>query len=266
MNDKYNIYIYTGIISVGLIGAGSYCLVKHKNNKPSTSNSNKIVGVSLTTLGSLTAIGCAISYFMIKDNIDYFQHNINYKITKDTYIYVAEYKRQLLQNTTNLMNDIGIRFVISHGNLIEYERERPIYHDDDLDIRFCNDDFDKWADYCNNNDKEQTKYNLLFDNRFNDIKQQKLNGIQASLIQFKNDNNITSFTKMEIHVDLISNNIETEPWIKYNIDYNNLRKITCVGIDTYAPNKEDTVRILTQEYGPNYIIPNKTYTFDTSKL
>ena len=77
-----------------------------------------------------------------------YQHNKHVQVTANTYAYVREYKKQLLQNITNLLNDLQIRFVISHGNLIEFERNCPIYHDDDLDIRFCIDDAAKWNQYC----------------------------------------------------------------------------------------------------------------------
>ena len=86
-----------------------------------------------------------------------YQHNPGITITKENYEYVREYKKQLLQNITRLLNDLNIRFVISHGNLIEYKRGAPIYHDDDLDIRFNRDDIEKWSQFC----KEKNSIKLL---------------------------------------------------------------------------------------------------------
>jgi hypothetical protein len=195
-----------------------------------------------------------------------FQHNYFTLINKNTYTYVYEYKKQLLQNITNLLNELQIRFVIAHGNLIEYERQKSIYHDDDLDIRFCENDMWKWAKYCNeNNFKEHNKYNLAFDNRISYIDKQKINGIQIQLIKFINTNNIKTYPKLEIHADLVAANIKTSIWIVYDIDFNNLRKIIYLDIATYAPNKENTIKILTKEYGKKYLIPNRTY-FNFLKL
>jgi hypothetical protein len=197
-----------------------------------------------------------------------FQHNKKFNINKDTYTYVLEYKKQLIKNITNLLNDLQIRFVISNGNLIEYERGTPIYHDDDLDIRFCVDDIDKWSNYCSNiHNINNSKYNLQFDNRFNYIQKQRYKGIKAELIEFKNDKNINIYEKMKICIDLVANNIFVPfIWIKYNIDYNNLRKIKYLDVDTYAPSNEDTNKVLKIEYGNNYLIPNRRYKFDVSSL
>ena len=265
MSTENNIAIFTGVISSGFIGAGSICLLQKCNNN---SKKYKTIGSTLITVGTLTAIGGTIRYLTNKtNNINSFQHNTNVKINKDTYAYVLEYKKQLLKNITQLLNDLNIRFVISHGNLIEYERGKKIYHDDDLDIRFCVDDIDKWSTYCTNiNNINNSIYNLEFGNRFTNINQQKINGIQANLIQFDNIKNIKTFPEMDIHCDLVANNIKTSVWIIYDIDYNNLREITYLDINTYSPSTEDTTRILKKEYGNSYMIPNKTYTFNVNDI
>ena len=56
-------------------------------------------------------------------NTKYFQHNKDVAITEESYKYVRKYKKQLLTNLNKLLSDIEIKYVISHGNLIEY-RER----------------------------------------------------------------------------------------------------------------------------------------------
>lgn len=184
----------------------------------------------------------------------YYQHN-KVKITKDSYTYVYFYKKQLLENITKLLDDNKIKFVICYGNLIEYERQRPIYRDDDLDIIFNIADMPKWEKFCKQNSNELQKYNLVFDGRFKDLKKQKFNGIQCRLQKFNNPKKIKEF-KMDIHCDLICNKVGSIYWKNLDIDFNNLRKIKLYGVKTYAPSKLDTTRILISEYGQDYLIPN----------
>lgn len=206
-----------------------------------------------------------------------FQHNNNIEVNDISYKYVYQYKKQLLENITKLMDDLKIKFVIAHGNLIEYEREAPIYHDDDLDIRYSYKHLEKWENFCKSNVCNLTKYNLRFDSRFKKIIKQKHNGIQCYLIKFNNINNILEFNDMDIHCDLVPskvnitdvtdynfkeikfffgfNELREHVWIDYNINFKNLRIITLYGIKTYAPSKNDTIRVLTREYGIDYLIP-----------
>jgi hypothetical protein len=164
-----------------------------------------------------------------------------------------------LYNITNLLNKLNIKFVISHGNLIEYERQQPIYHDDDLDIRMNVKDIKKWSNFCNENDMILPEYNLKFDERFKKINSQMHNGIQCRLINFYNKNKIPQYN-MDIHCDLVASVVTLKKcWMDYNIDYNNLRKIIYLGVNTYSPNKNDTIKILTTQYGNDYIVPNKSF-------
>lgn len=184
-----------------------------------------------------------------------FQHNTEFSVNNETYKYVYEYKKQLLFNITNLLNDCEIKFVISHGNLIEYERKQPIYHDDDLDIRFDMNDLPKWKHFCNNNDIVLHKYNLILDDRLKNIEKQKYDGIQCRLIKFDNQHNIKEY-KMDIHSDLVMNIVESDFWKDYKINFNNLRKIIYLDVETYAPSSDDAIKVLTLEYGPTYLIPD----------
>jgi hypothetical protein len=188
-----------------------------------------------------------------------FQHNFRVDVTLLKYNYVKEYKKQLLQNVTNLLNELNIRFVISPGNLIEYERKKPIYHDDDLDIRFCIDDFPKWRSFCNDSNAHLLckKHNITFDDIFLDFDKQLDKGIRIALVTFENPKHITIFESIQIYTDLVVSIANSKKhWIDYSIDYDNLRKIIFMGVETYAPNEEDTKRILSTEYGENYLIPN----------
>lgn len=193
-----------------------------------------------------------------------FQHNRNIEINKNSYRYVFLYKKQLLYNITKLLDNLNIRFVISHGNLIEYERQKFIYHDDDLDIRMDINDLEKWSKFCNENNMILPEYNLKFDHRFKKIDSQLINGIQCKLINFYNKYKIPVY-KMDIHCDLVANIVNTNFWMDYIIDYNNLRKIVYLGVSTYAPNKNDTVKVLQNQYGKNYIIPDKPAWQKTSR-
>jgi hypothetical protein len=199
-----------------------------------------------------------------------YQHNNKIEITRDNYLYVREYKKQLLQNITNLLNILNIRFVISHGNLIEYERNLPIFHDDDVDIRFCYDDISKLDNYFNTiKDNNDIRYNLSFRNMsflnlFN--KNDKNLNNKVSLIKFDNYKNLTLYDNININLDLVANkfnnslfNHSTIGWLIYNINYNDLRIVKYLDVNTYAPNKIDTINVLTQEYGTNYIIPKYNY-------
>jgi hypothetical protein len=191
----------------------------------------------------------------------YYQHNKTTVVTTETYKYVYMYKKQLLQNVTTMLNKINVKFVISHGNLIEFARNKPIYHDDDLDIRFDINDMPKWQRFCDANCNHLTKYNICFDNRFKYIDKQKYNGIQCRLIKFHNIDNITEYSKMDIHCDLIASvvgiNKHKPIWPPCNINFDKRMIINYLGVNTFAPNHSDTHMILSKQYGPHYIIPLK---------
>jgi hypothetical protein len=190
-----------------------------------------------------------------------FQHN-DQPLTIDSYLYVREYKKQLIKNTTDLLDDIGIKFVLAHGNLIEFARGKPILHDDDIDIRFDHKDFEKWKKYCKD---PKDSYNLVFDNRINSVDQQLKNGIQVHLKNFNNRDQLKTFPNMDIHLDLVANNIKNSVWMPYDIDFQKRREITYLGEKTYVPSEKDTHRILKKEYGDNlfwsYKKPNSNTEF-----
>ena len=173
----------------------------------------------------------------------YFQHNKNIIVNKDSFEYVKEYKSQLLSNITQILHEIEIKYIISHGNLLEHTRKKAIQHDDDLDIRMDINDLDKWKTFCENNNNIMNKYNLVFDKRFYDMKKQLHNGIQVRLIEFVNKDNLYKEIEMDIHCDLVFNKVTSKFWIKcgpYDIDYNNLREIKFLNVNTFAPSLKDT--------------------------
>ena len=102
-----------------------------------------------------------------------FQHN-KIIVSKESFKYTYEVKKQLVRNVTNLLNKLKIKYVIGHGNLLEIVRGDYIYHDDDIDIRIDQRDFHKWISYCKKlNSKEDKNFNLKFDGRIFDTNVQK---------------------------------------------------------------------------------------------
>ncbi len=129
-----------------------------------------------------------------------YQHNKNTEITKENYLYVREYKKQLLNCVSNLMNDLEIKYVIGHGNLIEYVRDEPIYHDDDIDIRYDINQSCKIKKYIMNLvDNKDEKYNLIFGNGIN------YKRFICYLLFFNNNLNIKLFPQMRIVCDVVAN-------------------------------------------------------------
>ena len=110
------------------------------------------------------------------------------------------------------VNDI--KFVIAHGNLIEYERQKPIIHDDDIDIRFDINDFKKWVKYCSSlKNNTDIKNNLVFDDRLNVPDKQLYNGIQVRLYKFYIKQSVY---EGDIYCDLTANKvIKKNSWIDY---------------------------------------------------
>lgn len=226
----------------------------------------------ILTSGIITISGISIflgnkKYNIITFPIKKYQHNKSINIGEDTYKYVSEYRKQLLSKTAKLLKELDVRYCISHGNLIEYERKQPIFHDDDIDIRICIDDLYKFEEYYKSNKNNNLEIQFSNPNKQLKIKQIKqTKWQQLKLINFENTKNIKIYNNFHIHLDLVSSDVSGSPWIKYDIDFNNLREIKYLGVNTFAPNKEDTLRVLKREYGPNYMKANRKYSFDVKRL
>lgn len=190
-------------------------------------------------------------------NYHKYQHNSTTQITKENYKYVREYKKQLLQNVTNLLNDLNIKFVIGHGLLIEFIRGNPIYHDDDIDIRFDINDNNKVMNIIDILNNKNNIYNLCVNDISCPVKRTKNIRIfykfKFKLILFENKENIEEFLNLHIEVDLVSSNGES--FIEYNINFNNIRKVIIYDVETYVPSVEDTHKVLRLEYGGKYMTP-----------
>lgn len=188
-----------------------------------------------------------------------YQHNTDILITDKTFTYVQSYKKQLLQCMSKLLFDLDIKFTIAHGVLLEYARGKHIQHDDDIDIRFNVGDVEKWRIFCDKAVKDSSlleKYNLTFDPRIGNIKAQIYNGIQCWLIEFDNSENIETF-EMKIIGDLVCNIVGHKLWNVYDIDFSKTQRVLHLGVETSIPSDEDLIYILTKQWGPEYLIPDK---------
>jgi hypothetical protein len=193
---------------------------------------------------------------MFNKNILYFQHN-HRKITEEDYNYMIAYKRELLKNIGNLLDKLGIKYVISHGNLLEYTRGTPIYQDDDIDIRYDINDLDKWLEYC----KSLTKCSDIENNLTILRKIMGLGPFKKMYIiklrHFQYEHKVPF--NFKIWCDFIANDINIGTFGRYDVFQEELRKIQYLGVDTYVPNQILTEKLLSDEYGNNYIIPKYDY-------
>ena len=190
-----------------------------------------------------------------------YYHNRNIEINKENFLYVHSYKKQLLNSLAQLFFDLNIKYVISHGNLIEFERNKDIKGDDDIDIRFDKNDILKWKHFCDSGDFKKYNLELIVHSIF----KKNFYSCCVKLIEFQD--NIETFKNINIFCDIVINIIPksacgmilSQTWINYDIDFNNIRKIKYLNTSTYAPSKEDTIRLLTKEYGTDYLIPITKY-------
>ena len=196
-----------------------------------------------------------------KQEIPNFQHS-GMPITKDSYAFVQKSKHNLLNGISTVMAKYQIRYVISHGNLIEFVRGRPIYHDDDIDIRFDVRDFPKWEQYCNSlKNGIDAEHNLIWDDRIHDFSRQRDNGIQARLISCTTDKiDSKSGHKYDVHCDVVASQVQSSFWNNYDLAFEtSLRPVMYMGSTVYVPTKEKAHTLLHLEYGSDYMIPDRTY-------
>ena len=199
-----------------------------------------------------------------KNSGKYFQHNKRFRITLESFAYVREYKRQLMQSMHSLLADLDIKYVISHGCLIEFERQALIYHDDDIDLRYDIKDLPKWERFCKEYQTKGSKYNIKLGDRgqYKNISEQKKNGIHVRLKHFDNHLQLKTFKKIDIFMDFVPSVAELwfktkHMWPPYDINFHDLRAVEYLGVQVTAPNKKDTQRVLTKQYGPRYLVPDK---------
>jgi hypothetical protein len=179
-----------------------------------------------------------------KANIPYFQHNKNVPVTPKTYAYVRDCKQQLVREVTSLLDRLGIRFVISHGNLLEWVRGRPIFHDDDVDFRFCEEDIPLWQAYLDASPEHWSPPGLriVAANRRKHFYKVKI---------------VSSSPKLQVVLDLVAHGTSDLVWIPYDIDFDARREVEYMGVRTYVPSETDVAKVLKLDYGPNYLVPDR---------
>jgi len=192
-----------------------------------------------------------IARFQKKGKPRMFYHLKRIPVTQITYNIARDIKKRILSAVDALLESLHVRYALSDGNLLEYERGIPIYHDDDVDIRVDSRDFHIINDYIGGRSNLDTDRNIKFDAYNLDR-----TWYHVSLI---NTDDIPSDYDLKNCISLdfvISNEICGGFWKKYDIDFDNLRRINYLDIDTFAPGKEDTIRVLQTAFGVNYLTPN----------
>lgn len=179
-----------------------------------------------------------------------FYHSNTIPVSKESYAYVRKVLHELLYKTDKILRELGCRYTISHGSLIEYQRGAPIYHDDDIDIRVDSRDFHRVRAYIGGAVKIDEANNVTFTKYWGDP-----NWYHVDLITREHD---PYFNKnFPISLDLVtSNSCSNGFWERYDIDFDNLRCVKFMDIDTFAPSETDTHKVLLNGYGANYLRPN----------
>ena len=92
----------------------------------------------------------------------YFYHNKKIRVTLESFNSVREILKELLFRVDKLLRRLDIKYTIACGNLLEYERGSPIYHDDDIDIRVDSRDWYKWDLHLLNKGNTNIENDLIY--------------------------------------------------------------------------------------------------------
>lgn len=202
-------------------------------------------------------------------NTLYFQHNNKIEVNEKTYNYVREYKKILLSKVVNILKKKNIKFVISGGNLLEYYRKDIIYQDDDIDIRFDYNDFNKWFNYCLTLKKDKDtghfydiKKGIKLCHRTNQKNKQLQNGLQIWLIpeKFKKLEKYKEyFNKLDLHMDVVSSYLPFKKgnfWPDVQYFFNSeLQIVKYLDTKVYIPNESNINKYLKDTYKETYMEP-----------
>lgn len=195
-------------------------------------------------------------------------HRNDVKITEENFIQIHNQKVKAIDSIHKLFEQLKIKYVISHGDLIQYVRKKPIYHDDDVDIRICINDVNKLYDYFESlpkirdiycfsesdikklklsyDGKYDKQFDLYYDNRANFKDRFLYNGIQSKFL--------TIYKPFNFTFDLVPSIAGTDFWLDYHINWLKIKKVNCYDIYFYVPSDEDTHKVLSMQYG-DYINP-----------
>jgi len=176
-----------------------------------------------------------------------YQHS-GIEITESNYRVVTDIRRRLVAGVASALEEHGVRYVISHGNLLELTRGRRIVHDDDVDIRIHKEDMGKWMRYCVDSGEADAERGLsLKDPRRTSESKQKENGIQITLLDDQHE-------ELGVHADVVASSV---PNIDYDLAFSSPpRRVTYLGVPAWAPGEEATDALLAREYGESYLIPD----------
>ena len=176
----------------------------------------------------------------------------------------------MLNRIIHIFNTYNIRYFLANGNLLEFTRGKLIQQDDDIDIRIHNDDLPNWMEYCLTlarlNNKYMDYHNVLvFDNRAHDMKKQIYNGIQVVLnvpnVSNKKLNVLHQIYKNQfkdgIHMDIVPAQCGFSSYWKTQsyVFQEPLRKVSYLNSLVCVPSAKMTDKVLTQDYGKDYLIP-----------
>ena len=220
-----------------------------------------------------------------------YQHN-NVTITDDTLSCLDMYRYELLKRVAKVLHENNIKYFVGHGNLIEIKRNKQLIHDDDIDIRFDKNSKSNLVKYFKTLVKTHDGHyldsvnHLIFSKRHPDIN--NINWTQAVLDindinnegfndfdnfkdcfnkYFSNNVNI-KHSNFNVHSDITiatryQENIIEVIWDDFQYVFDHpLENVIYKGVNVTIPNKEMSDKILTYQYGKNYITPNKNFIYE----
>jgi hypothetical protein len=176
-------------------------------------------------------------------------------------------KKVLLQKVISLLKELGIRSVLDGGDLLAYTRNRTIYHDDDLDLRYSNNDVDKLVSYGETLSNLKLHPELLvdlnrrivFDRRIVNATQMLYNGVQVWLAcsSTAQDNlgRPPDSSMWELHADIVpaTPGLKSPVWADVSRNLANTVESTYLGVNVLVPNRKEAERYLATRYGKGFM-------------
>ena len=201
--------------------------------------------------GVCVAIALLVLVWARRSRGGYRYQHCDVLITEKNYAVVTDTRRRLIAGVTSALERHRVRYVLGHGNLLEFVRGEPIVHDDDVDIRIHRDDLDRWMGYClEAGEKDEARALSLRDARRTDRGAQARNGMQLWLLDDPHPH-------FDVHVDVVSSTVPDPVWIDYHPAFETpLRRTTYLGVLVWVPSAEAARKLLIQEYGIDYLVPD----------
>ena len=163
------------------------------------------------------------------------------RVTDQSFRRVRATKRLLLSKCASLFKQLGVRYIISDGNLLEYRRGRPIPQDDDIDFRVHDADFGRIIEYYKSLPQSHD------DGRGIKVKKAFKNGFKIRLVE---DNGI------DMWADVVPASEKSNVWRRIpEWAFEGLQNVDYMGVRVLAPSNENADRILRDQYGNNFMKP-----------